>query len=165
MFFNNANLYIYIKLEIPQAVCVISCSMKNFIFKDSSSFFKKGYHVNRRRWTPARLGDQFVSLGSPAFTIQDRHNMYGLYPQVSSSIWGDLVASPYPSAVVLFDEVTIFEAPTRARSVVWANTEARFVSDWPIAADAGTLLPAVDNAWYFSRSSFRVYLLMKYSRS
>jgi len=31
----------------------------------------------------------------------------------------------------LFNEVTIFEAPIRASAVVWANTEARFVSDRP----------------------------------
>lgn len=70
--------------------------------------------------------------------MQDRHNIYGLYPYVSLSIQGDLVACIYPSIAGVFNEVTIFEAPTRARIVMWANTEAKFVSDWPII---GTLLP------------------------
>lgn len=122
--------------------------------------FTRKYRIDHRNWTPVRPSDQFVSLGSSAFMIQNHHNMYGLYSHISSPIWGDLANSSqahiHPESV-LFNEVTIFEAPTRA-SIVRANTEARFVSDWPIA-DAGTLLPAVYNIRYFNKSSSRDHLL------
>lgn len=114
--------------------------MESFIFKDSSHFSRK-YHIvstvggehlldwsiNLFRCEVRRL--RYKTVTTCMASIRMFHHRY----EVTSS-----QAHIYPQ-LVLFNEVTIFEAPTRARSVVRANTEARFVSDWPIA-DAGALL-------------------------
>lgn len=77
--------------------------------------------INLYRWQVQRLWYKIVTICTASIRVF-RHR----YEVTSSQ------AHIHPQSV-LFNEVTIFEAPTRARSVVWANTEARFVSDWPIA--------------------------------